>query len=144
MQVGGGKAKEMKTLFKIWDKKENNWLSDRENCYVDEDGQVFSHNSGYGGGWMQRHDDAVVVWRTGKKDKNGVEIYAGDIVRYSNWNTVDGLSPLGTGNWKIGDVYFKDGRYVVRGNEIWNTLDYLNIEVIGNIYQNHDLIKPEA
>lgn len=85
-------------------------------------------------------DKWVLMQFTGLQDKSGKNIYEGDVVRYSHWNTVDGLSPLGNDDWKEGDVYFDEGRFVVRGNEIWETLSYINIEAIGNIYQHPELI----
>lgn len=62
---------------------------------------------------------------TGILDKNGYEIYEGDIIRLGDYN--------------IGIVKFKDGHYYhtaeteVMGMTYWN-------EVIGNIYQNPELL----
>ena len=78
---------------------------------------------------------------TGLKDMKGVEIYEGDVVSYSSWNTEDGSSPMGSSEWKAGDVYFVDGKFAVRGNELWDTFKYRNIMVIGNIHQSPELLK---
>lgn len=70
---------------------------------------------------------------TGLKDKNGKEIYEGDIVSHS---MNDYTIPLSV-------VSFKDGMFVFSDDEdtteLIESLDYC--EVIGNIYENPELIQ---
>lgn len=87
-------------------------------------------------------DEVVLMQYTGLKDRNGREIYEGDIVQSNN--SVWGSSSIrGNDIQHISRVIFKDGEYLCEWetyvNNLCNELD--NIEVIGNIYENKDLLK---
>ena len=106
---------------------------------------------------------AILLQYTGEKDKNGKEIYEGDIIRilYSGW----GSKHLGTKKQQamslekykksisdIGFIEFYQDRYVINfGNckdgypdkvrcSIFEG-DHGEKKVIGNIYENKDLLK---
>ena len=87
---------------------------------------------------------------TGMKDKNGVEIYEGDIVQ-STWYDV-GNNPYK----KIGEIIFVGAEYVIAYDSQFDvetgeitydahSLTYAeDVEVIGNIYENTELLEREA
>lgn len=73
-----------------------------------------------------------LIQYTGLKDKNGVEIFEGDIVTYIDKH----------GQRKIGKINYANAKYYI-GN--FETLGYASeryeLEVIGDIYQNSELLE---
>jgi len=82
----------------------------------------------------QLNSEPTLMQYTGLKDKNGKEIYEGDIVNswYEEYNT----GGIGS-EFKKHIVEFKMGAFT----NCINT--YKPIEVIGNIYENPELLEPE-
>lgn len=74
----------------------------------------------------------VVMQYTGLKDSKGVEIYEGDIVK-SEW-TKDSQRLISA------QVIFSFGEFTCRGAK-YNLYQYVDLEVIGNIYENQELLK---
>ena len=89
-------------------------------------------------------EDVEFMQSTGIKDKNGVEIYEGDVINYRN----SFRNPMtGSGSLSINrdfKIIFKDGEFKPKGFDIRlkNILSYS--EVIGNIYENPELLEGAA
>lgn len=94
-----------------------------------------------------------VMQFTGFKDKNGKEIYEGDIVRQK---LIDHMEEEGW-FWLYSVVEFEMGCWVLKeigfdysNNALYNTLEYYNhlydecneFEVCGNIFENPELLTP--
>lgn len=127
-------------------------MKNRERKYRvwDIDGEQYITESGYiqiaGNGTCVAFDqevwqDKVIVedW-TGLKDKNGVDIYEGDIVKCWDNAYEDPNWPFDKQH--IGVIEYRAPRFVLAiGNTditSWDNAE--NIEVIGNIHQNPELL----
>ncbi len=100
-------------------------------------------------GGFDDYDGGIEVMQyTGLKDRNGVEIYEGDVVKIHNFpNDFKRGEP--DFDWRIFEVQWNQTNYAFNNSVIYSpfsryngkTLEDYDIEVIGNIYQNPELIK---
>jgi len=124
------KQKEIK--FKAWDRKRKTMIP----CAtVDMEWHKMR---------TKEKDRYILVQYTGLKDKNGKEIYEGDILQGWNNKKYGGNGTFPTG---YSVVEFKNGCFQVFGRPIWDALnDSLtpnSVEVIGNIFENPELLNPD-
>ena len=128
--------------FRAWDKKEKRMISTKEFCFspyfIQADGKVINMDSSaplvdeYGDG-SNRYDELpyeLMMW-TGLFDKNGKEIYEGDVVKYGS-----DCSEVKYGEFNCSCC---DGVYgwYFDGGDIRECDRY---EVIGNVMENPDLL----
>ena len=141
--------------FRVWDKKENKWLMGYE--YDNLGGfslfgeiMLFGEWSGVLDKYLfskenHNYEDLVVMQYTGLKDKNGKEIYEGDIC-YPVRNTEPYVVAFGTHETCEGDYYSSTAHgfylkavypepYISERSLPY----YHGIEIIGNIYENPEL-----
>jgi len=74
---------------------------------------------------------------TGLKDKNGKEIYEGDIVKARDWDGDWGKYRI---KWKQSHCAFEAFECRKHGKWNWTLQGFGGIEVIGNIHENPELI----
>lgn len=116
----------MRTIkFRVWDNHNKQMLEDQEAKY-----------------WLSQGIQAEYLQFTGLLDKNGKEIYEGDIVKTGNM--------LGSVDW--GEVFVDFGgeghgedfgnviTYVVKTKSAPEALSNLLVEIIGNIYEHEELL----
>lgn len=105
----------------------------------DDSKMIYSHNNSINNSNFQNtwffekiREDAIVMQYTGLKDKNGEEIYEGDICEVHS----DGVGKIEWNEFDGGyDYIFSDEANV----GIWEVKK--GLVVIGNIYENPELFK---
>ena len=125
--------------FRAWDKRTNLMLDERNGSNfgieLNAQGQLLYFRED-DKGQMSEMEDLILMQYTGLKDKNGVEIYEGDIIK-------DKFDYY----WK---VIWENGSIQAIRNDKTNITDHFpvashikerDLEVIGNIYENSNLIK---
>ena len=119
--------------FRAWDKKYNEMIPDLI-CFYKDGG--ISHNNHFNSdispfrGYMWDSRNLEVMQYTGLKDKNGKEIYEGDIVK-GNY-----LKGIGVVEWNDKFCKFDISHKM-------NITPSDECEVIGNIYENPELLKED-
>lgn len=123
-----------KVMVGMWGSKE---VMDDENytaCMIYE----YSNDNPKIGEWLHFEpcDDMELMEYTGHKDKNGKEIYEGDIIVY--WDGVEE-------RYKLAVIKFDEGSFIMINDRIsWNiylTDENDEIKIVGNICENKDLLK---
>lgn len=85
--------------------------------------------------------NVVLMQSTGIKDKNGVKIYEGDILKlHAIFLAPDDKIGYLEYSPKYGYSIILEGNRLYR-QEYWASTNKLNYEVIGNIYENPELIE---
>lgn len=141
--------------FRIYDTDEKEMFYQEDIDYIDFfTGIVFIREEDGYDYLIDSRSDGKLMQYTGLKDKNGKEIYEGDILHVTK------VSMCGVDKYNVAeyntDVRWEDGAFVIKGDadvdcyDTWlasyNNPDspQIEIEVIGNIYENPELLEGES
>ena len=118
--------------FRAWNKVREEMINDCD-LVITSNGSVLAGDLNYdveSGMLVDVTDSVVIMMSTGLKDKNSVEIYVGDIIR--------GLYNTNIIGYDIVIIEVKED--LLKGFEL-EQFDLNNTEVLGNIYENPELLK---
>ena len=140
--------------FRVWDKLAERMIyphnDNQQHFIIDLNGCFHNLQNGSGG------DDYVIQQYTGLNDKNGKEVYEGDIVKIKRWY----LRPFINNKQEIDYKHIEGDTEVGQVIWGWNSQKFLvsyehiryddsedfdksshSVEVIGNILENPELLK---
>ena len=136
--------------FRAWDKENDRMIypSTEGVCFeLTEEGINILDLSIEPYDWVFPHLDSVLMQSTGLKDKNGVEIFEGDVVKVSDGgNEEDSYTSVvknyADEGYPAFDIEAPSSWYYE--SNVLSTImggDYETIEVIGNIWENPNLLE---
>ena len=119
--------------FRLWDKENKDWIKSY-NVAIDGEGWTLTFMYGVQGGIscsiQHDNDKFIIQYFTGLRDKNGIYIYEGDIIR----DNQGGVTIISNKEFSCGCCGYVYG-YAVPGRLNDNICD---CEVIGNVCENKE------
>ena len=127
--------------FRVWDKEYKDWLA-QDTFAISDKGDVLTYRSGglLGPTWLLENNSEIFIIQqfTGLLDKNGKEIYEGDIITVNNFY-------IKSGKQVSDEIIFSKGSFITKKREksIYYENDFMGKPwsvIIGNIFENKELL----
>ena len=129
--------------FRAWEKSSKEMI---EVYDIDFAGGIINFNTAWRG-----LEEVELMQYTGLKDKNGKEIYEGDIIKFNHSGypyvvivqniEADGAKLINITKDEFNKQNYKQLLYNHLYHKYFTLVDAFNPEIIGNIYENLDLLK---
>ena len=143
--------------FRVFDKTKKAFIKNPNGCVMNLDGQLGEEDWAYEGvRWFEKcihtdTDDYIIQQYTGLKDKDGVEIYEGDLLTYADNTTPEQIFEVKfldeRGTFVFRELYnptFEGSDLpgwddVILGQNAWDGWEIADAaKVIGNIFEGVD------
>jgi uncharacterized phage protein (TIGR01671 family) len=130
--------------FRVWSKETKSFLH-ADDIAICNNGNVliYDWHHDYGKSWGPSFDNHAIQQYTGLKDRNGVEIYEGDVIE--SFYSGKYPEPIEVHVVKAETRCGGFSPFVDKYDTEWyaGEFEQPNIEVIGNLYENPELLNDE-
>ena len=132
--------------FRAWDKEEECFLDiytmNFDGCGNIECVYVFDGDNYIDPPYFRDDKILVLMQYTGLKDKNGKDIYEGDIVEVVDYQYINEYPEIAK---FIGVIEYNNGSFCVRMDETYSNYRLMDLEmkVIADIYESPELMRKE-
>ena len=130
------RGERMNPKFRAWLKEEKRMTDVNEMTFIDGEVYLISDVTDF-----YAYEEFKLMQSTGLRDKNGKEIFEGDVVKYEvgrNTYTEEVAYDKNFAGFGVKDA---KANVVFTFGEIAEDISLISLEVIGNIYENHELLE---